>query len=281
MLSAKSRPYDIETVLSPPGKIAVLNLAEIWAAREVLWALVSRLLKVRYASTVIGAAWAVLQPLSLMIIFTIFLGWLVRMPSDGIPYAIFVYSALIFWQLAAQGFQQGATSVVSNVHLVTKIYFPRILLPLAVMIASLADLVFALPALAGLMFYYGIAPGLQIFLLPLFVLLALIAVMGLALWGAALHVLYRDVAHLLPFIAQVWMFLTPVIYPLSVVPEKFQPLYAVNPMVAVVEGSRWIFAGGAPPSLPLVMISTAAAVALFASGYAYFRRREAIFPDLI
>lgn len=278
---SKPRPRPIETILSPPGKITLFNLDELWVARGMLNALVWRLLKVRYANTMIGAGWAVLQPLSLMIVFTVFLGMLVRVPSDGIPYALFVYCGLVFWQFASNGFGQGSASVVLNVHLVTKVYFPRVFLPLAVILSGLADLVFGLPALVALMLYFGFIPGWPLLLLPFFVLLAMIAVFGSALWGAALYVVYRDVAHVLPFLAQVWMFVTPVIYPVSVVPEKFLWLYALNPMVAVVEGGRWIFAGGAAPSLPLLIVSTVSAILILVTGYIYFRRREAIFPDLI
>lgn len=277
----KRRPRQVEIVLAPPGGPAALDFHELWAARETLHAMVGQILKVRYAHTAIGAGWAILQPLSLMVVFTIFMGMLVRMPSDGLPYALFVYCALIFWQFASHGFLVGSASVVQNVSLVTKVYFPRILLPLSVIIAGLADLMFALPALAALMIYFGVAPDWHIVLLPFFLLLAVVTVLGLTLWGATLNVMYRDVSHLLPFLAQIWMFSTPVIYPLSVVPEKFHGFYALNPLVSVVQGSRWIFAGGAPPSLLMLAASSFTALALLVTGYIYFRRREALFPDIL
>lgn len=268
-------------IVRPAPQHALLDLGELWRFRYLFLVLVWRTLKVRCQQTVVGVAWAVLQPLLLTVLFTVIFSLLAGMPSDGQPYPIFVLGGLLIWQFVAQSFLQASSSVVAEAHLITRIYFPRILLLLATIGAALFDLVCVFGLLVCFMFWYGVAPGIGVLAFIPALLLAAATAFGLSLWLAALYVPYRDVGHLLPFMTQVWMFLSPVIYPLSLLPPKYEALYAMNPIVVAVQTSRWAFTGGPPPSPQMVVISTTVAALLVVTGLWFFRRREGTFADKV
>ena len=269
-------------VVRPTHEHALLDVAELWRFRHLFAVLVWRTLKVRYQQTAIGVGWAVLQPLLLTFVFTVIFGLLVQMPTDGgRPYPVFVLSGLLMWQFVAQSFQQAAVSVVGNAHLVTKIYFPRILLLAAAITAALVDLACVIGLMLCFMVWYGVPPGWGVVAFIPALALAAATVLGLALWLGTLYVPFRDVGHVLPFLTQIWMFISPVFYPLSLLPPKYEMLYALNPVVVAVQTSRWAFAGGGPPSMSMVVISTAVAVLLLVSGLWFFRRHEGRFADIV
>ena len=238
-------------------------------------------LKVRYKQTLLGASWAVLQPFLTMVVFSIFFGNLAKVPSDGVPYPIFSYTALIPWTLFSKALQDASRSLVANSHMITKIYFPRMILPLASVLAGVVDFLIAFIVLIAMMIFYGIAPTANIWTLPLFLILALITAIGVGLWLSALNVLYRDINYVLPFLTQFWMFLTPIAYPSSMVPEQFQVLYALNPMTGVVEGFRWALLGSGQAPGIMTLVSSLVAVILLVSGLFYFRRMERQFADMV
>jgi lipopolysaccharide transport system permease protein len=262
-------------------KLPWLNLEELWRHRELCWVLTWRNVRVRYKQTVLGASWAILQPLMLMVVFTIFFGWLTRIPSDGLPYSVFVYTGLAVWQFFARAFNEGSASIANSPHLVTKIYFPRLYLPTSVVMACLVDLFFGLFALAVMLIWYDIVPGWPVLLLPLLILLAVITGLGASFLIAPAHAIYRDVAHLLPFLTQVWMFASPVVYPSSLVPPEWRWLYDLNPMVTVVDGFRWALTGVAPLTWHEVASGTCVSGFVLVLGYLYFRRRETIMSDIV
>jgi lipopolysaccharide transport system permease protein len=267
--------------IQPAGKQPLLDLRELWRFRHLFVVLVWRILRVRYQQTVIGVAWALFQPLLLVFVFTVIFGQLANMPTNGQPYPIFVLSGLLIWLFVAQAFSNASSSIVSNPHLVTKIYFPRMLLVLAAISAALVDFFCAFFLLVGMMIWYGIVPSIgAIFFLP-FISLAIVTVLGLALWLSALYVPYRDIGQLLPFFVQLWMFLSPVIYPTTLLPAKYSFLYALNPLVVVIDGSRWAFTGGPPPAEWMVAASCGSAAVFLVSGIWFFRRREPTFADVV
>jgi len=254
---------------------------ELFQARELLYAFVLRSWKVRYKQTVIGAAWAIIQPVALMVVFSVFFGLLMRVPSGDLPYPVFVYCGLLVWQFFAKALADTSNSVVSNSAIVTKIYFPRLLLPVSAAVAALPELLFSFVALAGLMLYYQIVPGWEMLLVPLFVAVALVVAFGVGAMLGAVYVLYRDIAQLLPFLTQLWMFMTPIIYPASLVPEAFRWLYQLNPMVLVVEGARWAFAGSPPPNQTTVILGLAMSVVFLYIGIRIFQNLEPYFSETI
>jgi lipopolysaccharide transport system permease protein len=257
-----------------------LRLSELWTHRELLYFLVWRDLKVRYKQTALGVLWAILQPLLAMFVFTLFFGRLARMASDGVPYAVFNLAGLVPWTFFVFGLNEAAHSVVGSRHLITKVYFPRLAIPLAPVLAGLVDFGIAFLLLQLVMSWYGIAPGLHaLFVLPL-LLLAFVTSLGVGLWLAALNVQYRDVRYVLPFLSQLWLFATPIVYPSSLVPAPWRTVYGLNPMVGVVDGFRWALLGTPAPGTTLLM-SSLAAVVLLASGALYFRRIERTFADLV
>lgn len=256
-----------------------MDAADLWRHRGLFGTLVWRILAVRYKQTLVGSAWAVLQPFALMVVFTVFFGWLTRIPTDGAPYPVFFFTGLWLWSFVAASVLAGASSVMANGHIVAKVYFPRALLPAATVAACLFDFLVGVPALLALMAWYGIVPGAGLLLFPLALLTAALLGLGLALWFAALYVFYRDTAHLLPFLVQMWMFASPVIYPLSLVPAPWQGVYALNPMVGIIAATRWAFAGGPPVEPRLLLISAGAALLIAVGGYLYFRRKEPLFTD--
>ena len=258
-----------------------LNLGDLWEYRELLYFLVWRDLKVRYKQTVLGAAWAIIQPLFLMLVFTVFFGRLIGVPSEGLPYSIFAYTALLPWQLFARALSDASVSLVANERVITKVYFPRLLVPAAAVISSLVDFAIAFVLLLGMMLFYGIYPGSAIIALPVFILLVLIAALGVGFWLSALNAIYRDVRYTLPFLTQLWMFATPVVYPSSLVPREWWFLYSLNPMVGVVEGFRWSLLGKAAPSETMLVVSAAAVLFIFGAGIVYFGRMEQTLADVI
>ncbi len=269
------------TLVRVEGNSLALQFLDLWEHREPLFFFVWRDLKVRYKQTVLGALWAILQPLATMLVFSIFFGHLGKVPSDGIPYPIFVYCALVPWQMFAFAITEASNSLVQNQYLLTKIYFPRLIIPLAPVFTALVDFAFAFAMLIALMIYYGMALRPIVILLPLFVAFTSIASFAVGVWLSALTAEYRDVRHMLPFIVQFWLFVTPIAYPGSLVPAKWRVLYSLNPMACVVEGFRWILLGAAAPSWTSLAASTAAVLLLLCSGIMYFRRLESTFADVI
>lgn len=267
-------------VMKPASGWVSLDFHALWEYRELLYFLTWRDIKVRYKQTVLGAAWAIIQPLTVMVVFSIFFGLLAKIPSDGLPYPIFAFSALLPWQLFAHALTESSHSLIANEKLITKIYFPRLIIPLSAVLAGLVDFAFAFIVLLGMMVFYGIVPH-NLWILPFFVLLALLAALGVGLWLSALNVQYRDVRYTIPFLTQVWFFISPVAYPTSLVPESWRFLYSLNPMVGVVEGFRWALLGKAQSPRPLLLVSVAVVTLLLMSGLYYFRRMEKTFADVI
>jgi homopolymeric O-antigen transport system permease protein len=269
------------TILRPSKGWPTLNLQELWEYHELLYFLVWRQLKVRYKQTVLGAAWAVIQPFFAMIVFSVFFGRLAGMPSDGAPYPIFVYAALVPWTYFANALTLASNSLVEHEKMLTKVYFPRLMLPLAAVLAGLLDLAIAFLVLLGLAIHYGVAFSPSLSAAPLFALLASGIAVGAGLWLSALNVQYRDVRYITPFLVQIWLFATPVAYPSSLVPERWRALYGLNPMAGVVEGFRWAVLGkGRPPGM-LLLASILMVVVILTSGLYYFRRTEKTFADVV
>jgi lipopolysaccharide transport system permease protein len=265
----------------PPHGAALPDLRELWAYRELLYFLVWRDVKVRYKQTALGAAWAILQPFATMVVFSLFFGRLAGMPSEGVPYPVFSYAALVPWTFFANGVTTSTASLVANQGLVTKVYFPRVAIPIAAVLAGLVDFALAFLVLLGMMLHYGITPGARsIWLLPL-LLLALLTSLGVGLWLSAMNVRYRDVGYVVPFLVQLLLFSTPIAYPSSLLDEPWRTLYALNPMVGVVEGFRWALLGTGTTPGGLVAVSGLVALALLASGALYFRGMERTFADRI
>lgn len=270
-------------VIQPPTKWAALHLKELWGHRELFWVFAWRDLKVRYKQTELGIAWAVLQPFFTMIVFSLVFGRLAGLGADtgGIPYPVFSFAALLPWTYFAATVTRASGVLVDSASLVTKVYFPRLLLPLSSTVSGVVDLGIAFIVLIGLMLFYGLVPTWGVLMIPLFVLLAAGAALGVGLWLAALNVEYRDVRFLTPFLVQTWMYLTPVVYPISRVPARFQALYAVNPMVGVVEGFRWALFGQTHFPAAALAISVAITVPMIISGLFFFRRMERMFADVV
>jgi lipopolysaccharide transport system permease protein len=258
-----------------------LGLRELWQYRELLAFFVWRDLKVRYRQTLLGAAWAVLQPFITMVVFSVFLGRLVGVPSDGVPYPLFAFAALVPWTFVSQGVSQSANSLVGSQNLIKKVYFPRLVIPSAAVLAGLADFAIAFVVLVAMMLVYAIVPGVAILWIPLFLLLGTMTALAAGLWLSALNVRYRDVRYVVPFFLQVWLFATPVAYPSSLVAEPWRTLYALNPMAGVVEGFRWALLGTGGMPAGMLLVSSAVAVVVLVSGAWYFRRAEATFADVV
>ena len=270
------------TILQPATGWGALNLRDLWLYRELIYFLTWRDLKVRYKQTLLGASWAILQPFLTMVVFSIFFGGLAKVPSDGVPYPIFSFAALVPWGLFSNAISVAGRSLVQNRHMITKIYFPRVILPLSATLAGVVDFLIAFVILIGMLFYYKMPLTIYALTIPLFLLLALITSIGIGLWLAALNVQYRDVGYVTPFLTQFWMFITPIAYGASMVPQKWQFLYSLNPMTGVVEGFRWALLGtsqGAPGTQ--LVISFAVSMILLLTGLLYFRRMERTFADMV
>ena len=268
-------------VICPTQGWAALRVSELWQYRELLYFMVWRDVKVRYKQTILGAAWAVLQPLLTMIIFTLVFSKLAKVPSEGVPYPIFAYCALVPWTLFAFALSESANSLVGNQHLVTKVYFSRLVIPVTPVLVGLVDFSIAFVLLLAMMAYYGVHPGVAVVTLPFFLLLAIGTALGAGLWLSALNVEYRDVRHTIPFLTQFWLFASPIAYPASAVPAKWRPLYELNPIAGVVEGFRWALLGTHDaPGVTLLGSSAMVALLVF-SGLIYFRRVEKTFADVV
>ena len=269
------------TVIRPPRGWLPIDLRELWAYHELLYFFVWRDIKVRYKQTVLGFAWAILQPLFMMIVFTLFFGGLAKVPSEDIPYPLFSYAAVLPWTLFAEGITRSSNSLVAEANLLQKIYFPRLLMPLSGVMSPIVDFTIALVVLGALMVYFSHAPTITILLLPVFLVLQLMLALGVGLWLSAINVEYRDVRYVIPFLVQLWLFASPVIYSTTWVPERFRTVYGVlNPMVGIIEGFRWAILGMQPPSYTFIA-SACIVVVLLVSGAFYFRRRERTFADVV
>jgi len=267
--------------IEPSKGWVALQLKELWAYRELLYFLVWRDVKVRYKQTALGAAWAIIQPVFTMIVFSLFFGRLAKIPSDGIPYPIFAYAALVPWTFFSHGLSQASNSLVGSSNLLKKVYFPRLSVPIASVLSGLIDFLIAFIVLLGMMLYYGIHPTLNVIWLPFLLLLTVITSLGVSLWLSALNVHFRDVRHVLPFLTQFWLFATPIAYPSSLLSEQWRTLYSINPMVGVVEGFRWALLGVETAPGPMLIVSSLVALALLVGGVFYFRRLEKTFADVL
>jgi lipopolysaccharide transport system permease protein len=276
---------------SPPARAVVrirpssgwraLDLWELWRYRELLFFLALRDIKLRYKQTALGVAWAVLQPLLTMSVFTIFFGVLAKVPSNGVPYGLFALVGLLPWQLFAYALTQSSQSLVAEQRLITKVYFPRLIVPVASVLSGLADLLVAFVLVLGGMAVFGVMPTWAVLMVPVFVLFAILTALAFGLWLSALNIQYRDVRYMIPFLTQFWMFLTPVAYPASLVPSVYRPLYGLNPMAGVVEGFRWALLGTDVPGWGMMAVSAGVVAVLLTGGALYFRRMEKTFADVV
>jgi lipopolysaccharide transport system permease protein len=280
--SPQESEWKDSTVLIQPSKgLFHLDLNVIWYYRELLYFLIWRDVKVRYKQTVIGAGWAILQPLMTMVIFSVVFGSFARIPSDGLPYPIFTFAALLPWIFFAQAIGRSGISLVGSANLISKIYFPRLIIPLSAAVAPLVDLAFAFVILLGMMAWFGVAPTWGVLALPLFLLLALVTALAAGLWLSALNVRYRDIGYTIPFLIQIWMYASPVAYPVSIVPERWRLLYSLNPMAGVIEGFRWALLGTGSLDIGVMVVSAVVVIMLLLSGLVYFRIAERTFADVV
>jgi lipopolysaccharide transport system permease protein len=258
-----------------------LKLGEVWQARELLYFLTLSSIKVRYKQTLLGASWAVIQPFFTMVVFSLFFGRLAKIPSDGIPYPVFSFAALVPWTFFANGITQSSESVVRIANTVKRVYFPRLVIPLSSIMSGLVDFVLAFIVLIGMMLWFGITPGLNVVWVPFFLLLALATALGAGFFLAALNVEYRDVRYVVPFLVQCWLFATPIAYPSSLLPEPWRTVYGLNPMAGVIEGFRWSLLGTGVAPGPMLAVSAVIAVLFLVVGTLYFRRVERTFADVV
>jgi len=269
------------TVIQPSRGWISLDLKELWDYRELLLFLTWRDIKIRYQQTALGAAWAIIQPLLTMIIFSVFFGRLARIPSDGIPYPLFAYTALVPWQFFSFALTESANSLVANERLVTKVYFPKLIIPMARILAGLVDFSLAFIVLIAMMVRYGVRPSPAVITLPFFLAVAVATTLGIGLWLSALNVQYRDVRHTVAFVVQVWMFASPVVYSSRLVPARWRTLYGLNPMAGVIEGFRWALLRNAPVPGMMLAVSVLIVVVVLISGLYYYRRMEKTFADIV
>ena len=268
-------------IISPSRGWSFPNLRELWEYRELVYFFAWRDVKVRYKQTVLGAAWAGLQPFFMMVVFTIFFGTLAQIPSDGLPYPIFAFSALVPWTYFANVFTQASNSMVLQRGVITKVYFPRLAIPMSSMISGLPDFAIAFVLLIGMMLFFGITPTITVLLVPVLILLAMVTALGIGLWAAALNAIYRDVRYAVPFFVQFWLLATPIAYPSSLVPDAWRPLYGINPMAGVVEGFRWALLGSGEGLGSLFIVSVIMILLVLVTGLFYFRRMERKFADVV
>ena len=287
--SIESKPQETVLFIRPSSGWSALNLKELWLFRELVYFLTWRDVKVRYKQTTLGAAWAILQPFLTMVVFSVFFGRLAKVPSDGVPYPIFSYTGLLPWGLFTKALTDAGRSLVAHRAMITKIYFPRLAIPIASVLGGVVDFALAFLVLIGMMLYYNYAPNSTyhveitpaLLTLPLFLLLAIITALGVGLWLSALNVMYRDINYIIPFLTQFWLFITPVAYPASMIPEQWQMVYALNPMTGVVEGFRWALLGTVEAPGPMLAVSSTIAILGLVTGLFYFRRMERDFADTV
>jgi len=267
--------------IDPDRRWLDLDLTALWTARELLYFFVWRDLKIRYKQTAIGATWAVIQPFMTMVVFSLFFGVLAKMPSHGLPYPVFYYSALLPWMYFAGALQSATNAVVEQQHVITKVYFPRLVLPLSAVVSGLVDFSIGFAVLIGIMAYYRTAPGPAVLLVPCFLLMAVLTALGLGLWLSTLNAIYRDVRYAVPFLVQFWLFASPVAYPSSLIPERWRWLYGLNPMTGVIEGFRWALTGHGQPPGGLLAVSAIMVLLLMAGGVVYFQKMESNIADVV
>jgi homopolymeric O-antigen transport system permease protein len=280
-----------ETVffIRPSRGFSPINLRELWHFRELIYFMIWRDVKVRYKQTALGAAWAIIQPFCTMVVFTIFFGRLAKVPSDNVPYPIFSYTGLLPWGLFIKALTDAGHSLVAHRSMITKVYFPRLVIPFASVLSGVVDFILALIVLVGMMIYYNMIPNgayrlhltPAVFTLPLFLILALITALGVGLWLSALNVIYRDINYIIPFLTQFWLFITPIAYPSSMIPKRWQLLYAINPMTGVVEGFRWALIGTETAPGPILAVSVTISIIILITGLFYFQRMERTFADTV
>ncbi len=267
--------------LKPSKGWRSINLKEFWQHRELLYFLSWRDIKVRYKQTALGALWAILQPFLTMVVFSVFFGKLAKMPSDGIPYPIFAFAALVPWTFFSNGLTQSGNSLVQSAGMLKKVYFPRVIIPISSILSGAVDFIFAFLVLIGMMFWYGIMPTANVIWLPFFLVLAFGTSLGVGLWLSAMNVQFRDVRYTIPFLTQFWLFATPIAYPSSLLSEPWRTIYGLNPMVGVVEGFRWALLGTATAPGPVIIVSVVTMVTILIAGLFYFRRMENTFADVV
>ena len=267
-------------IIQPPKKWVPVDIHELWAYRELIYAFTMRDVKIRYKQTALGFLWAIIQPLFMMVVFTIFFGGLAQIPSEGVPYPLFSFAALLPWTLFSEGLTRSTTSMVSSSNIMTKVYFPRLLMPVSGVLSPLVDFAIAFVILILMMAYYGFVPTIAIVLLPAFILLALMTSLAVGLWLSALNVKYRDFQYTIPFLIQLWLFASPVVYPSSLLPEQFQLIYGLNPMAGVIEGFRWALLGTDPPQA-MILVSAGVVVLLLVGGLFYFKKMEQYYADIV
>jgi lipopolysaccharide transport system permease protein len=280
-VAPSSSPALPHVQIRPSKGWVALKLGELWEFHELLYFLTWRDIKVRYKQTALGAAWAILQPVFTMLVFSVFFGKLAGMKSDGLPYPIFAFTALVPWTFFSYGLAQSSSSLVGNENLIKKVYFPRLIIPISTVLSGAVDFFLAFFVLLAMMFYYGIVPTVNVVWIPLLVLLTVVTSLGVGLWLSALNVQFRDVRYVIPFLTQFWMFATPIAYPSSLLSEPWRTLYGLNPMAGVVEGFRWALLGTSAAPGPMVLVSAFAAVLILIGGAFYFRRMEKTFADIV
>ena len=281
MTSTAHHEEEVPTlIIRPPRKWVPIDFQEIWAYRELLYFFTWRDVKIRYKQTGLGFAWAIIQPLFTMIIFSLIFGAFAKIPSDGIPYPLFSYAALLPWTLFAEGMTRSTNSMVANAPIMTKVYFPRLLMPISGIMSPLVDFCIAFSILIAMMFYYGFVPTVNVIFLPAFLLLAIATSLGVGLWLSALNVQYRDFQYTVPFLVQIWLYASPVVYPASMLPASLQVWYGLNPMAGVIEGFRWALLGTTPPSA-MILVSVGVVLVMLVSGLFYFKKMEQYFADLV
>lgn len=279
--SSAHPPHYQHVLIEPAVGWANLDLGELWRSRELLYFLTRREIQIRYKQTFLGAAWAILQPVFSMLIFSLFFGRLAKMPSDGIPYPVFAFAGLVPWTFFANGMSQASNSLVGSSHLITKVYFPRLIIPISTVLSGIVDFCLGFLVLLAVMAFHGVVPGWKILYLPAFLSLALITSLGIGLWLSALNVQYRDVRYTVPFLSQLWMFATPIVYPSSLLSEPWRTIYGLNPMVGVVEGFRWALLNSSSDPGPMIWVSVGVALFLLVSGAIFFRKMESSFADVV
>lgn len=275
-----NEPYPV-TVIEPSKGWVALQLRELWAYRELLFFLAWRDVTLRYKQTILGAAWAIIQPFFTMVVFSLFFGTLANVPSDGVPYPLFSFAALIPWTFFANGLTAAANSLIGEANLIKKVYFPRLTVPIAAVSAGVVDFGISFLVLLGMMVYFGVTPTWNVLWLPYLLLLALVSALGVGLWMSAMNVQFRDIRYTVPFLVQLWLFATPIAYPSTLIPEAWRPLYGINPMVGVVEGFRWALLGTDTSPGNIIVVSSVVAVLVLVSGAYYFRRMEKTFADVV
>jgi lipopolysaccharide transport system permease protein len=279
--SRRNQYYPPVSVIEPPSGWSLVDIRELWHYRDLFYFLAWRDIKVRYKQTVLGASWAILQPFFTMIVFSLFFGRLAGVPSDGLPYPLFSYAALVPWTFFANGVSQSSNSLVANSNLIKKVYFPRLIVPVATIMSGVVDFVLTFIVLLIMMLFFGVLPTRNVVWLPALLLLALITSLGVGLWLTAMNVQFRDIRYAVPFLLQAWLFITPIAYPSSLLEEPWRTLYGLNPMAGVVEGFRWALLGTDTQPGSMVFVSALAAVALLITGLLYFRRMEDTFADVV